>query len=174
MERPRQTQIFTDDFRQRIAKFTTNVYSDYEGLFMLGITGMGLLTLLLVFWIKVGQYGIVAYTEYWANTYPTTPLYESFMYQLLQIAGPVTEFITKVIWGFILIIVIIIYIKNLNQPPHSNKKTSGNDEPKVSLPSQRGVPLSDKTCPYCKSIKTKSGGKNHPGQTYCKSCRKYF
>lgn len=175
MERPKQTQIFTDEFRQRISKFTSNMYGDYEGLVLYTLISMAILTGLLAFWQMTGQYGIIAYTEYWATTYPTTPIHESFIYQTFRIIGPLTQGAVTLIWCVFFIVLCVITIKNINQPTARNKKETGNDEPKVSPPSQKRVSsLADKTCPYCKSIKTKPGGKNHPGQTYCKSCRKYF
>jgi hypothetical protein len=173
-EEQKKTPIFSDDFKLKVSKFTTNAYADYEGLFIYSFIALCIMTSLLFFWWQViGQIGGAAYVHFWTETYPDTPLSLSYGYHVLTTLDLLTTFAFWIIWGFFLILLAVIIIKR------SNKVKPVVEQP--SLPVVRGVPnrgvpkaYSGQGCIYCSSKKVREGGKDNPNKMYCKSCRRFF
>jgi hypothetical protein len=165
VDEPKKTPIFSDEFKLKVSKFTTSVYSDYEGLVMFSSIIIGVLLFLLTFWWHtIGPLAEFAYIRFWTERYPTTPIELSNGYQNFQLLDLITTFAFWIILGFWVIIIAVIIIKR------SNKVKPVVEQPK--LPVQK--PYSGQECMYCSSKKIRNGGKDNPDKMYCKSCRRFF
>lgn len=164
-EEPKKTPIFSDEFKRKMSKFTTNVYSDYEGLAIYSIVISGILLFLLTFWWHtIGPLALWAYIRFWTEKYPTTPIELSAGYNNFQLMDLITTFAFWIILGFWFIIAIVIAIKR------SNKVKQMSEQPNLPIPKA----YSGLGCMYCNSKKVRKGGKDHPDKMYCKSCRRFF
>jgi hypothetical protein len=161
----KKTQMFSDEFKLKVSKFTANVYSDYEGLAIYSSIISGVLLFLLLFWWRtIGPLAEFAFIRFWTEQYPSTPITLSSGYQNLQVLNLVTVFAYWIILGFWAIIAIVIAIKR------SNKVKPVAEQPPLPVPKTYSGP----GCMYCSSKKIRKGGKDNPDKMYCKSCRRFF
>jgi hypothetical protein len=163
MAEKKKRHIFSDEFRKKSHQFGMNLRNDIDGMAdrtLIAITGF---TLLVMFWWYIGRFAENIYVAQWIEQYPTIPLAVSYGYHVFKFMNVVTPVFICGVWIFVLIHLFILTHteKDLEQTPRK--------------PSKRKETSSANTaCKYCKSIKTRIAGKEHPDKMFCKSCRRYF
>lgn len=162
MAEKKKKSIFSEDFHRKTKLFGRNVRNDIDGLAdrtLITIIGF---TILVMFWWYIGGFAKNIFTAQWIEQYPYIPVTASYGWHVFRIMDAVTSVFLIIIWIFVFIHLWIL--------SHTEK-----EEPKPVKPSKpQEVLPADMVCKYCKSIKTRVAGKEHPDKIFCKSCRKYF
>lgn len=156
-------KIFSEELHQRLMNVAMNVRKDVDGIMIVISCIYVLFLFLLEFWWSVGKEMMSVYAQQWLITYPGVPLSESFTMNWFLFMNDITGGFVVLSAIFILIYIILMACSEKREKPEMFKNT-----PKKNS-TQTG-----KTCPHCNSKFIRKAGKNHPGQMYCKSCKRYF